>query len=82
MKIGPTPRIKQETLGTALAVAGKPTRPPRPFMHRNGPPTMAYHHNHPMLTSPATPAPLPVRATQGVSQNALGAYLRALGYGN
>jgi len=79
MKIGPVVRPKAPPLGEALAIAGKPKLPPRPIMHRNGqPPTMAYHTNHPMLTSTSVKPALPTTATQGVNSNQLNAYLRAL----
>ncbi|MFI5114705.1 MAG: hypothetical protein ACHP7J_06125 [Terriglobales bacterium] len=72
-------RPKQEPLGVAMTVAGKPARPQRPQYHRNGaPPTPGYRKNHPTLKAPAIPAALPVRATQGVNQNELGSYLKAL----
>lgn len=79
MKVGPTVRPRAEPLGVALAVAGKPTKPPRPIAHRNGaPPTTAYHENHPTLASPAQSSGIPVRATGGVNQTALTGYLKAL----
>lgn len=62
-----------ETLGTALAVRGKPTRPPRPN-RRTG--SMGYRKGHPNLTSAAVNPVAPV--AKGVNQNALGGYLRAL----
>jgi hypothetical protein len=78
MNVGKIIRPRQTQLGTALAVAGKPALPQRPQMHRNKPPTMDYRRNHPTLTSPAQPAALPVRATQGVNSNQLNAYVKAL----
>lgn len=64
-------RPRQETLGTALAVAGRPTMPPtRP----------KYVHNHPTLKSPAIQATLPGRAvgTGGVNQTQLAQYVKAI----
>jgi hypothetical protein len=77
MNIGKVIRPRQ-TLGAALAANRKPIAPARPMQHRNGPPTMGYHKHHPTLTSAATPAALPVRSTQGVSQTQLGSYLKSL----
>lgn len=72
-------RPPQETLGTALAVQGKPVAPGRPMQHKNGsPPTQQYREGHPTLTSPAIPASLPLKATQGVNQTQLSGYLKAV----
>lgn len=78
--IGKIIRPKQESIATARTVAGKiPLKPQRPQFHRDGrPPTGGFHKGHPTLSSPAVPGALPVKATQGVSQNQLGAYLAAL----
>lgn len=79
MKVGPVVRPKQESLGDAMVLKGKPPLPARPEFHKSGaPPTMNYHKGHPMLTAPAVPGAMPVRATQGVSQTQLGGYIKAL----
>lgn len=75
------PRV---TIGAAIAAGPKTPqltpRPTRPVMHpkKGGPPTQEYRKGHPTLQSPATPAALPVRATQGVNQTALSSYVKAL----
>lgn len=79
MNMGKIIRPRQLGLGNALAVAGKPVaQPPKPVMHRNGSQQVAYHKGHPTLTSPAIPAALPVKATQGVNSHGLNAYVKAL----
>lgn len=67
--------LKPPTLGTALAVAGKPVLPPRPN-RRTG--QMGYRKGHPMLTSPAGAPALPAAATRGANQAALNQYVKAL----
>ncbi len=78
------PRV---TIGAAIAAGPKAeelVKRPRRFDSVNhwktGKPmgSPQYHKGHPTLQSPATPAALPVRATQGVNQTALSSYVKAL----
>ena len=81
IRLGPIVKPRQQSLGSAMAVAGKPqTTLQRPINHwkTQRPPTMEYRKNHPMLTKPAINPAMPVRTTRGVSQNQLSAYVKAL----
>jgi hypothetical protein len=68
MKVGATVRPRQESLGTALAVAGRPV--PQP--------SMRYRPGHPTFTAPAQRAALPVKSTGGVNSTQLASYLKAV----
>ena len=68
MKIGPTVRPRQESLGTALAVQGRPVPMP----------SQRYRTGHPTFTAPAQRAALPVKATAGVNSTQLASYLKAV----
>lgn len=71
--------MRQETIGEALALAGKPQLPQRPVIHKNGaPPQVLSHKGHPTLRSPALPSPLPVAATRGGAGNDIKHYLATL----
>jgi hypothetical protein len=84
--IGPVVKVKPQKLGDRLMEQAQTVQPaahplvPRPQFHRNGqPPTMNYHHNHPMLTSPAEQPAVPLgHSTVGMNQRGMNQYLKVL----
>jgi hypothetical protein len=66
--------MKRETLGTALAIQGRPptVRPNQ----RTG--NIEYRKNHPVFTSPAVRSALPSRAVAGIGTANVTAYVRSL----